>query len=288
MIHRPRLDDREFFKLKKLREQQDGIYRLMVFSDPHGWLLCKRSYACLLEVAKYNFFNEFNINGDLTDLPYLSNHIMRLWEDGELRGYSEIGEIEFTKKNILAPLAELAPTSRKVVKPGNHDERITRPKKYNQGQLERLLELQRHYNTVSYAEMLDLKKMGYVWDDKTVTNYFNVFDVTHGLSLAKNAPEKNIYEYMGSGTTGHTHRTNARYISNAKGEYGWLESGCLRLKNEVEYFPTGKIADWQNAFITVTFDLRGEKPIFYAQTHLIINGTCEYNGIIYDGKSIGL
>lgn len=288
MQHRPRLSDHEYFKLLKLREQEDGIFKLLVFSDPHGILLCKKSYSCLLEIIKHNYFNEILINGDVGDWPYLSGHTSRLWEEGVLRSYSEINEANYIRKNILAPLTEVAPTTRKVIKPGNHDERITKPKRYNQSQLERLLDLQRHFNTVSYPEILDLKNLGYIWDDKTATTYFNIFDATHGLSLNKNASEKNIYEYMNSGTTGHTHRANPKYITNAKGQYGWFESGCMRLRTEVEYFPTGKIPDWQNAFVEVTFDLRGEKPIFYGFTHLIIDGTCLYHGVIYDGKSIGL
>jgi hypothetical protein len=287
-LYRPRLSESEFFRLHKIREQEEGIYRLLVISDPHGVLLCKKSFCCFLEILKHNPFNEVLINGDLGDFPYLSSHSHRLWEDGVLRNYTEINEIEFIKKNILAPIKEVAPLARKVIKPGNHDERVTKPRSLTKEQLERLSRLHVQYNTLSYAEMLDLKGMGFAWDDRVVTNYFNVFDATHGLSLAKTASEKNIYEYMSSGTTGHTHRANPKYITNAKGQYGWFESGCMRIREQVEYFPTGKIADWQNALIPVTFDLRGEKPVFHARPHLIIGGECEYNGVIYDGKSIGL
>jgi hypothetical protein len=285
---RVKLSDSEFFKLKKLREQREDTYNLLVISDPHGVLLCKRSYSCFLEIIKHNHFNEILINGDLGDFPYLSAHTHRLWEEGVLKNYSEINEIEFIKKNILSPIVELSPLSRKVIKPGNHDERVTKPKSLTKEQIERLAQLHKQYDTLSFPVMLDLKKNGFVWDDKPVTNYFKIFDATHGLSLSKTAAQQNIYEYMSSGTTGHTHRANPKFITNAKGQYGWFESGCMRLRDQVEYFPTGKIADWQNALVPVTFDLRGKIPVFHARPHLIIGGECEYNGIIYDGKSIGL
>jgi hypothetical protein len=285
---RPRLTESEYKYIYNRREQREGIYKVIFLSDTHGWLLDKSVYSCFLEILKENEFNEICINGDLADFPYLSNHTAKLYEDGILRGYTEIGEIEFTKHNILKPLLELAPTAKRRIRLGNHDERITSPKKYNQLQLERLLDIQRHYNTASYAEMLGLKGMNFTYDPTPATSYFNIFDAVHGLSLAKNASEKNIYEYMGSGTTGHTHRANTKFLTNIKGQYGWMESGCMRHIKEVEYFPTGKVADWQNSFIEVIFDLREEKPIFLGTSHLIIDGKCKYNGVIYDGKTTQL
>ena len=262
---------------KKIHDSK--VYRVLFFSDPHGWLADLKVLKCINEVLKDNHFDEVCINGDIMDLPYLSRHPKKLYEDGILKGYSEVKEVEYTKEQILKPL-RLSTNAKIRVRIGNHDERITKPNSLGQSQAERLNVLYKELKTTEFDKMLGLDD-GFIYDPSDVYTYFNIFDVTHGLSLAKNASEKNIYEYMSSGATGHTHRLNSKFLTNKKAPYVWFELGCTRIAQEVEYLPTGKIADWQNGFVTVDFYKDGDRTLFFGSPYVIINGMCNYNGKIY-------
>ena len=276
---RPRFNEKQtdWWQQKQLFDKQ--LYKVLIFSDCHGWLADLSALRCINKVLQHNKFDEVIINGDVTDMPYISKHSQKLYQEGILKGYTEVGEIEYTKEQILKPL-RLSTDAKIRVRLGNHDERITNPYNLGDKQLARLAVLYKYYNSTKYNEMLSLNESdGFIYDESDVYNLFNIFDVTHGLSLNKTAAEKNIYEYMGSGSTGHTHRLNSKYLTNRKNPYVWLESGCTRLTKEVEFFPTGKTADWQQGFIEVVFTKAG----FFAQPTLILNGECYYNGIIYKG-----
>jgi predicted phosphodiesterase len=281
---RPRFTEKEFeyHTLKKLYDKK--LYKVLLFSDPHGWLADLAALRCINQILQHNKFDEVVCNGDILDLPYISRHTSKLYEDGILAGYSEIKEVEYTREQILAPLR--ASTDAKIrIRVGNHDERITKPANIQQSQLAKLAVLFKHYQTTCLDTMLGLKETeGYIYDPSDVYTFFDKFDVAHGLSLAKNASEKNIQEYMSSGATGHTHRLNSKYLTNRKAPYVWLELGCTRIIQQVEYLPTGKIADWQNGFATVYFYIEDNKVRFYAQPHIIIEGRCYFNGVVYDGS----
>lgn len=257
-------------------------YKVIFASDFHGKLVCKPSLQCLLNLLKDNKdIDEVVLNGDILDFPYLSRHHKKLYKKGPFRNYSEIDEIEFVKNEILAPLKKS--TKAKIVfRLGNHEERVTQPLTLTQDQLERLAVVHEEYGTTKLDKMLCLSEIGIEYDPKPVRNYFHVFDAVHGLSLAKSAGRNNIYEYMGSGTSGHSHRLGVTYINNKHSSYCWIESGCMRIKEAVEYLPTAKIADWSNGFVEVTFDLTNPRqPLFFASPHAIVNGKCEYGGKIY-------
>lgn len=278
-MSRPRFNEiqTDWWQQKQLFDKQ--LYKVLIFSDCHGWLADLSALRCINKVLQHNKFDEVIINGDVTDMPYISKHSQKLYQEGILKGYTEVGEIEYTKEQILKPL-RLSTDAKIRVRLGNHDERITNPYNLGDKQLARLAVLYKNYNSTKYNEMLSLNESdGYIYDESDVYNLFNIFDITHGLSLNKTAAEKNIFEYMGSGSTGHTHRLNSKYLTNRKNPYVWLESGCTRLTKEVEFFPTGKTADWQQGFIEVVFTNDG----FFAQPTLILNGECYYNGIIYKG-----
>lgn len=280
---RLRLSPKEENMVVSYRSAANKQYRVLICSDIHGVLVDSPSFNCLLEVLRDNKFDEVVLNGDVIDLPYLSKHDKRLIEEGDLKNYSEVSEIEFAKKNILRPLRE-ATNARIVYRLGNHEERITSPKILSTTQLGRLAILTHHYNSVKLDEMLELEKIGIEYDPNPIRKYFGgIFNLVHGLSLAQGAPKKNIYMYMSSGSSGHSHRLNSTYLTNFDNPYVWVESGCLRKTKEVEYLPTAIVPDWQNGFADVTFDLsRGDDNVrFFAKTYPIINGATEYNGKIY-------
>lgn len=282
MAKRPRLTETEFnqYQLKKFFDKK--LYKVLLFSDPHGWLADLKVLRCINKVLQYNKFDEVCINGDIVDMPYVSKHTNKLFEDGILAGYSEIKEIEYTNEQILKPL-RLSTDAAIRIRTGNHDERITKPFLLGEKQLSKLAILYKNFETTQLEKMLDIKtEDGFVYDPSDVYTYFDKFDVTHGLSLAKNASEKNIFEYMGSGATGHSHRLNSKYLTNRKAPYVWYELGCTRITEQVEYLPTGKIADWQNGFVSIVFMQDADKVRFYGQQIPIIEGKCYYNGILYN------
>lgn len=288
---RPRISENEYngWQLKKLWDKK--LYKVLFFSDPHGWLADLRALRCINKVLQADEFDEVVINGDVVDMPYISRHVKKLNEDGILQGYSEVAELEYTKEQILKPLR--ASTNAKIrIRIGNHDERITSPLSISESQKDRLLVLGKHYNTshTNLAQMLGIQKDskdvdGFIYDPSPVTSWFDKFDAAHGLSLAKNAAEKNIYEYMGSGTSGHTHRLNCKFLTNRKNPYVWFESGCTRLIKDVEYLPTAKVADHQQGFVPVFFTKDWESVYFFGKPQIIVDGFCEYNGVIYNGNS---
>ena len=277
-------------KIKRiLADDRGDFYRLLIFSDVHGVLVDRKAFDCLLAILRDNHFDEVLANGDILDFPYLSNHaksIRRINDQSDrLRNYSEIQEIEFTKNNILRPIRE-ATKAKIVMRIGNHEERICTPKRYTKDQLERLNEVFICYDSSRLDKILELPQIGIEYDPEPVRSYYDIFDVVHGLSLSKYAPFKNIEEYMRSGSSGHSHRLNSTYYTKRDKYYCWLESGCLRTREQVEYFPTAKIPNWQNGFVTVTFDLREEKTRFHAKTHAILEGRCEFGGVVYSWRDL--
>lgn len=261
----------------KTEQTKDGLYKLLVLSDIHGVFVDHKAWQSVLQVIKDNHFDEIVLNGDILDFPLISKHDKKLFEVGVMKNYSEVLEIEFTKEFILRPLRDAAPDSKIVFRLGNHEERLTEGK-YTVA-AERLAKLFKHYNSSELDEMLELKALDIEYDPSEVRNYFDQFDVVHGLSLAKTAPRNNIHLYMGSGTSGHSHRLNCTYVRNKKHPYIWVESGCLRTVENVEYLPTAMVADWMQGFVTITFDRNSD--FFYAKTHPIVYGSCEFNGVVY-------
>jgi len=261
------------------------IYSVLLKSDEHGWLTDLNVQRCINRVLQSNHFDEVALLGDLMDLPYVSRHEKKLFDDGILAGYSEIKEVEYTKEQILHPL-RLSTDAKIRFIPGNHDERITKPHMNSKSQLARLAVLFKEYKSTELQKILSFEQYGIEWDGKDFINWFDIFTGVHGLSLSKNAGEKNIYEYMGSGASGHSHRLNYKPITNRNNPYAWLEIGCGRVRTEVEYFPTGKIPDWQHGFATVHFYTVNKEVFFFAQTHQVVNGLCMYNGVVYDGNPI--
>jgi len=280
-MYRPRMKENEYneWQLRKLTDK--NVFRVLIFTDPHGILADPKATGVINKVLQHNKFDEVCINGDIVDLPYLSKHTSRLYENGILANYSEIGEIEHTKAAILEPLR--ASTDAKIrVRLGNHDERITNPYNLGHGQSNRLNVLYNHYNSTKLDEMLNIKPTDdWIYDPSHIYTYFGKFDIVHGLSTQKGASRKNINDYFSSGCSGHTHRLGATYITNRNDKYVWFEMGCTRLTQQVEYLPTGVVADWQQGFLDLTFYFEGKEVLFFAEPYAIIEGRCKYNGTVY-------
>jgi len=268
---------------EKYIRTNDKPFKVLIFSDPHGWLADLKALRCINKVLQKNRFDEVVINGDLVDLPYISRHTQKLFQEGILNGYTEVGEMEYTRDQILKPL-RLSTDAKIRIRLGNHDERITKPNMLSDKQLQKLAILYKHYQTTKFEEMLGVDSgQGYIYDPADVHTYYDKFHLVHGLSLSQNASEKNIQEYMGSGSSGHTHRLGVYVKTNKKAPYVWLQSGHTRIGEEVEYFPTGKIPNWQQGFNVVTFYRIDGEMFFHWECTQIISGRCMYNGELFAG-----
>ena len=85
---RPRLTETEYnwWQLREFYNKK--LYKVLFFSDPHGWLADLSSLRCINQVLQHNKFDEVCCNGDIIDAPYISRHTAKLYEDGILNGYS--------------------------------------------------------------------------------------------------------------------------------------------------------------------------------------------------------
>ncbi len=281
--HRPRLNPREYDQYVTANAQKATTKRVIICSDIHGVFCDQAAWRAFTAVIKGQLLNEDDeivLNGDVLDFPELSKHTQPLFKRQELIGYSEVNEVELVKE-MLADLRH-STDARIVFRLGNHEERVTSPQTHGASQAARLAVLFKHYNTASLDVMLGLADLNIEYDPAPTREYFGIFTVVHGLSLAKNAAEKNIYSYMGSGTSGHSHRLSSKTIANKRGNFAWVESGCLRKIDRVEYMPTAVVADWAQGFCSVVFDISDLNNVtFFARPVPIVNGKCEFNGIVY-------
>jgi len=273
---RPRLSPEEYEALRITKDKHPKYKRIMILSDMHMPFVDQDAVNCVISVLEDNYFDEIIFNGDIFDFPFISRHARRLYP---VTNMTEVEEVEQFK--YITSVIKKATSSSLVFREGNHEERVTKPYSSTKEQLERISTLYNYFNTTSLQDMLSNSIDEY--DPSPERNYYNMFSVVHGVSLAQNAPKKNLYTYMSSGCSGHTHRLNSVYISNKRDNYVWLESGHLRNQTEVEYLPTANVANWQQGFVTVTFYLGEDEPRFFAQAHPIIENSVLYNGILYRG-----
>jgi len=68
---RPRFNktQTEWWQQKQLFDKQ--LYKVLIFSDCHGWLADLSALRCINQVLQHNKFDEVIINGDVTDMPYI-------------------------------------------------------------------------------------------------------------------------------------------------------------------------------------------------------------------------
>jgi predicted phosphodiesterase len=236
---------------------------LLVISDIHSFYVDKRFFQLVLDFLKENL-SEVTfviINGDLLDFPLLSKHIKKLYH----KVPDEIEEIEFVKREILAPIREHNSYTRIIYKPGNHEERLTAPKIYSNGNAERIACIHKHYNTGSISDMLELTKYRIEYDEAPVT-LLNDVHFLHGASVSKYAGDKNITDFCFNGVTGHTHRLSMRLKTVYYKTLFWMETGCLCDIKKIDYLPTAKVADWQNGFGVIELYKKKNKVVYISPT----------------------
>lgn len=261
-----------------------------VISDLHGMYCDRQALSCVLQVASENAFDQWVINGDLLDLPWMMSgdkHKFSLDEE-----HSTVDEeIDFTVQYILQPLRKAVGKKTKIIfKPGNHEDRLLRINANNAVGLREMVTAGLKRDKMRLESMLNFKELGITLDRGEKQNGRNT-DATflqkhgdrgciiHGYLTGQNCLKKYLSTYLCSGTSGHTHSMRRAELSWYGGEYVWQESGCLCRKVGVEFLPIGKHATWSHGFVTMWRNKHDGQ--LFIKGHEIRDYTLEYKSQIF-------
>jgi Calcineurin-like phosphoesterase len=202
--------------------------KLVVASDFH--------YPHYDPITQHNFdhfLSEFKpdilvINGDFLDFSPISHFDKH---PAEPRSISDeiLGGRDFLRRK-----AELVgPNCKRHFNAGNHEDRL---RKYLWNRAPELSELE----GVSLPSLLELEKSGYSYTpyydpihgspDRSPGIDLDGLLVTHGTIARKwsgYSARAHYERYGGSGIHGHTHRIGSFYHRDYRGEYVWIEGGCM-------------------------------------------------------------
>lgn len=260
----------------------DGFKRILIFSDVHSVFVDTKAWKIFLQVVEDYKPDEVVSNGDLLDCVGISEHASKLSAHSPdiLDDFPFAYEIDFTRTQLLEPLRKaMGPKAKLTLRLGNHEWRFIRPNKANAKALAEILDTctRRGQTTLEGLLKLHSPKIDARLSYNGVDDLYG-FTVIHGVKTSPGAPKANLMRY-GSGTSGHSHRSNS-YLQVVGGKAaGWWESSCLRTTRKVEYLIHGDLPDWNNGFLSLT--INPKTGLFFCKTHLIVNNTCEFNGRIY-------
>jgi hypothetical protein len=255
--------------------------RILIFSDTHSTFLCRKSWNIFLQVVEDYQPDRVIGNGDIIDATSISDHAakVRHFNPDVIEEYSFDYELDFTYNEILKPLRKAMGKKAKLeLRLGNHDIRVLLPKKANASALAHIHETMVKRKTTQLEDLLKLDKVGATLSFNAVDVLYGSFSLIHGVKTSAGAAKANLLRY-GSGCSGHDHRANS-YTQILQGKLqGWWTSGCMRTIKNIEYLPYGDLADWANAFLSLTINKKTGH--FFCKTHFIIDGQCEFQGKIY-------
>jgi len=248
----------------------------LILSDIHSVFMDERAFSVALQVWAEGDFSSLTLNGDVLDGTAISSHKRKLGV-----GVNFTDELDFTYEKILKPLRDAKPNQTILYRYGNHDERAE--KLYTEPYvMEQYLVAARNRNTTDLAQMLRLPELGITMsknDVDVLSCRGRKFHLLHGYKTNKTRCENYLRDY-GSGTSGHTHRFEKAERQTYYGKEIWLESGCLRTIDRVEYMAS-PFAGWTHGFVTVWFDKAYGQ--MYARQHEIVDYRAEYNGTLFKG-----
>lgn len=259
----------------------DGWERILIFSDTHSTFLCRKSWNIFLQVVEDYHPDRVIGNGDILDCTSISDHASKVahFNPEVLADYSFDYELEFTFNEILKPLRKaMGKEARLQLRLGNHEIRFLLPKRANAAALAEIHETCVKRRATHLEDLLKLDKVGATLSYNGADVLYGTFTLIHGVKTNAGAAKANLMR-LGSGSSGHSHRSNGHtQVMHGKLQ-GWQESGCLRTIKNIEYLPHGDQPDWSNAFQTLT--INKNTGTFFLKTHLIIGGKCEFNGKLY-------
>lgn len=243
--------------------KRHGTRTVIVGSDFHGPFVDPFALRVWLDVVKMVQPDGVVFNGDIVDFPEVSRFL-------SLPGSSDLclqTEIDFVREEIFKKTVEVMPEdSWRTYHLGNHEQRLVR---YIAGSAPKLASL-RCLQWDALLGLDDLKVelvFGGSWmaprarDKKTNIKktwqlYYDCFAVHHGISIAKNAWEKELQRFGYSGTHGHVHRPALFTTSTlAKPCLSWTNTGMLAgFAVGKEYVETP--SQWNMAFGVFTINAK--------------------------------
>jgi len=206
---------------KKYRET-NGVKHVLVGSDFHGQFVDPLALRVFLDVAKDVQPDTIVLNGDVLDFPQISR-FTHMPGAGNL---SLQDELDFTREKIVRRVREAAPDAALIWTIGNHEHRMIR---YLADTAPALASLR----SLSWTELLGVDDYGVEMcfggnfmaptQRQRADNYrrrthavlHECFVVTHGMSIAANAPLVEAKRWGLSGTSGHTHRPGVTWLPTA-------------------------------------------------------------------------
>ena len=192
---------------------KQGIKHVLVGSDFHGQFVDPLALRVFLDVARDVQPDTIVLNGDVVDFPQVSR-FTHMPGAGSL---SLQDEIDFTREKIVRRVREAAPKAAILWVIGNHEHRLVR---YLADTAPELASLR----SLSWTSLLGVddyevemcfggnfmaptqRQRADNYRRRTHAVLHDCFVVTHGQSLAANAPEAEARRWGMSGTSGHTHR----------------------------------------------------------------------------------
>lgn len=259
----------------------DGWERVLIFSDCHSTFLNRTAWKIFLQVCETYRPDRVIGNGDTLDCSSISDHVHKvsLYNPEVLADYSFAYELDFTYSEILKPLRKaIGPKAKFQLRLGNHSMRFLRPNRANATALSEIIEVCTKRGATRLEDLMKLDKVDATLSYNGVDVLYRTFTLIHGVKTGPGAAKANLLRY-GSGSSGHDHRANS-FTQVMQGTLqGWWTSGCMRTIDKIEYLPHGDKPDWANAFVSLV--IHRNTGHFFAKTHFIIDGKCEFNGQVY-------
>ena len=193
--------------------KKEGVKHVLVGSDFHGQFVDPLALRVFLDVAKDVQPDAIVMNGDVTDFPQVS----RFTSFPGSCSLSLQDEIDWTREHILRPTREAAPDAAMLYVIGNHEHRLIRYLADTAPELASLRCLR--WDTLFGIDDLQIEMvfggnfMAPLQRNRTDNTrrkthavLYDSLVVTHGRSIADNAPKAELERWGMSGTSGHTHR----------------------------------------------------------------------------------
>lgn len=257
------------------RSGQGEFEKHLVISDLHGVYVDEKALSVVLQVWAENEWSSLILNGDVVDAQDLSSHKRKV---DHAPSFSD--ELDWTYEKILEPLRMAKPKGKILYRFGNHDERVEKRLSATPEAMQSFIHAARKRNATDLGDMLRLPELKIDLSRNEVDVLScrgRKFHLLHGYKTNKTRCEHYLRDF-GSGTSGHTHRLERASRVTYYGTEQWVESGCLRTMDRVEYMAS-PFAGWTHAFVSVWIDKAYGQT--FVRQHEILDYRVEYGGKLY-------
>jgi hypothetical protein len=248
--------------------KSDNGYRYAVWwSDTHMGYEDSRALDVVFGVIKDVRPSLLIHGGDLCDAYHISK-----FDKNPERIHNLQDEIDRARVH-LHQAAQLAPSARRVLLEGNHEDRLRRLIWTLPGTASELSRLRAFKAAMTWPNLLGLEEIG--WDfvpanRQPLVGVIPKLALKHGEVVRKDSAmtaRAEYGKYTMSGISGHTHRLGKYYHRDLRDSHVWIEGGCTCRIIDVEY---ATHPDWQQGCVVVTY--KDDGSWFNAQEVYIESG----------------